>query len=378
MSSTPIIIGIHTVTSQPGSTATLCGGINGRISRVIWLSHSYNHVPDIFEAAADISPREIKAYRKFAFPAALGDPDHKPFFSVEDPTVWITSLGYQLFLLHDESEVFPSLWNAEDASARDLKAYRSYVPSVHEGAPEISSSLRLSQQLPTLPPPVSSPFPSDDVHDEQEDVARTVDDPEDPIAPQDINLEFDEKNILKGKRKRTQSTRAADATAAGPAKKTSRQRASYTIDHRRIQLRSTYLYAFLDTIKGFDYLAPEGFYDVIRAYGLPQSIIDLDRASQTDPHCWIRTYHGPTSPIVVSGVTKQGRPTSPLKAIYTTSLGHRYLNDIAASDTDSLVISTTNTLNADPHLPGDAMQVTVTMAEATDNSLGGLPPHSSM
>ncbi|KAJ6523961.1 hypothetical protein DFH09DRAFT_1096328 [Mycena vulgaris] len=62
-----------------------------------------------------------------AFPAALGDPDHKPFFSVEDPTVWITSLRYQLFLLHDDSEVFPSSWNAEDESARDLKAYRSYV-----------------------------------------------------------------------------------------------------------------------------------------------------------------------------------------------------------------------------------------------------------
>ncbi|KAJ6597808.1 hypothetical protein DFH09DRAFT_903739 [Mycena vulgaris] len=135
------------------------------------------------------------------------------------------------------------------------------------------------------------------------------------------------------------------------------------------------LMSFLAGIKGFDYLAPEGFYDAIRAYGLPQSIIDLDRALQTDPHCRIKTYHGPTSPIVVSGVTKQGGPKSPLKAIYTTSLGHRYLDDIAASDTAVLVISTTNALNADP---GDAMQVTATMAEATDDSLGGLPPHSSM
>ncbi|KAJ6560797.1 hypothetical protein DFH09DRAFT_1247832 [Mycena vulgaris] len=115
--------------------------------------------------------------------------------------------------------------------------------------------------------------------------------------------------------------------------------------------------SFLAGIKGFDYLAPEGFYDAIRAYGLPQSIIDLDRVSQTDPHCRIRTYHGPTSPIVVSSVTKQGGPTSPLKAIYTTSLGQRYLDDIAASDTAALVISTTNALNADP---GDAMQVTIT------------------
>ncbi|KAJ7168161.1 hypothetical protein C8R43DRAFT_877023, partial [Mycena crocata] len=37
-----------------------------------------------------------------------------------------------------------------------------------------------------------------------------------------------------------------------------------------------------DQKKGFDYLSPEGFYDALRAYGLPTSIIDLDRAAQTD------------------------------------------------------------------------------------------------
>ncbi|KAJ7868230.1 hypothetical protein B0H14DRAFT_3585894 [Mycena olivaceomarginata] len=73
-------------------------------------------------------------------------------------------------------------------------------------------------------------------------------------------------------------------------------------------------------------------------------------------------------PIVVSGVTKQGGPASPLKAIYTTSLGHRYLDDIAAQSPDSLRIATTNTLNADPHLPNDSYKVLVTMVEATDDS----------
>ncbi|KAJ7070327.1 hypothetical protein B0H15DRAFT_737458, partial [Mycena belliarum] len=121
-------------------------------------------------------------------------------------------------------------------------------------------------------------------------------------------------------------------------------------------------------MKGFDYLAPEGFYDAINAYGLPSSIIDIDRASQTDTQCRIRTFYGPTAPIVVSGVTKQGGPASPLKAIYTTSLGHRYLDDIAAMDTDGLVITTTNALNADPHLPDDSLRILVTMAEATDDS----------
>ncbi|KAJ7687241.1 hypothetical protein B0H17DRAFT_939568, partial [Mycena rosella] len=133
-------------------------------------------------------------------------------------------------------------------------------------------------------------------------------------------------------------------------------------------VQSRDLMSFLVGMKGFDYLAPEGFYDAVRAYGLPQSIIDLDLASQTGTECRIRTFYGPTSPIVVSGVTKQGGPASPLKAIYTTSLGHRYLDDIAAQHVDSLVITTANALSADPHLPNDSSQVVVTMVEATDDS----------
>jgi len=35
-----------------------------------------------------------------------------------------------------------------------------------------------------------------------------------------------------------------------------------------------------DQMKGFDYLAPQGFYDAIQAYGLPLAITDLDRAAQ--------------------------------------------------------------------------------------------------
>jgi hypothetical protein len=35
-----------------------------------------------------------------------------------------------------------------------------------------------------------------------------------------------------------------------------------------------------DQMKGFDYLSPEGFYDAIHAYGLSETIIDLDWAAQ--------------------------------------------------------------------------------------------------
>ncbi|KAJ7314774.1 hypothetical protein DFH08DRAFT_1040952 [Mycena albidolilacea] len=123
-----------------------------------------------------------------------------------------------------------------------------------------------------------------------------------------------------------------------------------------------------DQMKGFDYLAPEGCYDAVQAYGLPLPIIDLYHAAQLDTKCRIRTYFGPTSPIIVNGVTKQGGPASPLKAIYTTSLGHRFLDDVAAQDVDRLLITTSNALKADPHLRDDSLQVLVTMVEATDDS----------
>jgi hypothetical protein len=44
-----------------------------------------------------------------------------------------------------------------------------------------------------------------------------------------------------------------------------------------------------------------------------------------------------------------------------------YLDDIAAQSPDSLLITTTNTLNADPHPPNDYSKVLVTIVEATDN-----------
>src|SRR5258708_39371352 len=77
-----------------------------------------------------------------------------------------------------------------------------------------------------------------------------------------------------------------------------------------------------DQQKGFDFLAPSGFYDAVRAYGLPEEIISLDQSSQTDVQCMICTAYGDTNPIVINGVTKQGGPLSPFKSALTMSLGH--------------------------------------------------------
>ncbi|KAF8220715.1 hypothetical protein L208DRAFT_1176262, partial [Tricholoma matsutake] len=41
-----------------------------------------------------------------------------------------------------------------------------------------------------------------------------------------------------------------------------------------------------DQMKGFDYLAPQGFYDACTAYSLPSAIADLDRAAQSLTCCF--------------------------------------------------------------------------------------------
>lgn len=123
-----------------------------------------------------------------------------------------------------------------------------------------------------------------------------------------------------------------------------------------------------DQMKGFDYLSPDGFYDAINAYGLPSAIIDLDRASQTDTRCFIRTAYGITDPIVVSGVNKQGGPASPLKSVFTTSLGSYYLTDLLTCDEDALVITSSSAERNDPHNEDAASRLLVGMVEATDDS----------
>jgi len=123
-----------------------------------------------------------------------------------------------------------------------------------------------------------------------------------------------------------------------------------------------------DQMKGFDYLAPEGFHDAVRSYGLPQSIIDVDKAAQKDTKCFIRTAYGVTVPIVVSDVNKQGGPLSPIKSTFTTSLGHYYLNDLMANDPDALIVSSSARERNDPHLKDDGDHLTIAMVEATDDS----------
>ena len=111
-------------------------------------------------------------------------------------------------------------------------------------------------------------------------------------------------------------------------------------------------------------------YDAIQAYGLPQTIIDLDRAAQSSTKVYVQTAFRTAGPIVVNAVTKQGGPASPLKSTLTTSLGHRYLDDLARSEEGTLVLQTEAVREGkEPHGPDHQIRAQVTMVEATDDSM---------
>jgi hypothetical protein len=75
-----------------------------------------------------------------------------------------------------------------------------------------------SQELPLLPAPPLAPSPSP--AELEEPVKNPVDGgPDHIIAPRDIDLDLNERNIVSGKRQRTQSTCAADMAVSRPAKR---------------------------------------------------------------------------------------------------------------------------------------------------------------
>ncbi|KAK7036945.1 hypothetical protein R3P38DRAFT_3182952 [Favolaschia claudopus] len=90
----------------------------------------------MFEPANDFTLSEIKDYRSFAFTEAIGNPQHDPFFSVEDAPAWITSHGYQLFALQAGTGN-TTLWDPEDVSTKELKAFRNQAG--HHLAPPLQS-----------------------------------------------------------------------------------------------------------------------------------------------------------------------------------------------------------------------------------------------
>ena len=121
--------------------------------------------------------------------------------------------------------------------------------------------------------------------------------------------------------------------------------------------------------KGFDMLKPQGFYDVIEAYGLPNTIIDLNRSSQENIPYHIKTAHGFTDPFIVNGVTKQGGSLSLLKCTLTTSMCNWWISDCKMEFPGSISITSHLGHKQSPHTPLDHTQLDLCMIEAMDDSL---------
>ncbi|KAI0372496.1 hypothetical protein BV20DRAFT_925147, partial [Pilatotrama ljubarskyi] len=132
------------------------------------------------------------------------------------------------------------------------------------------------------------------------------------------------------------------------------------------------LLSFLSQRKGFDRLEPEGFYDAVHAYGLPQTLIDLDKSAQDRVSYQVKTAYGLTEPFIVSGVTQQGGPFSPLKSTLTTSMVNHWLNDVLAPE-DCLTFASRQSKLGKPHVPDDELHLQTRMVEAMDDSILLMP-----
>ncbi|KAJ7321605.1 hypothetical protein DFH08DRAFT_818465 [Mycena albidolilacea] len=122
--------------------------------------------------------------------------------------------GPALFLDSNSANT-ANTWNvvADTASAADHHHQLGYIGPAYR---ENWNLGRASQELPPLPPPHVTPSPSPS---KPEELIPNAEGSDEMIAPQNIDLSFSEHNILVGKRRRTQSTRAADAAEARPIKK---------------------------------------------------------------------------------------------------------------------------------------------------------------
>jgi hypothetical protein len=99
-----------------------------------------------------------------------------------------------------------------------------------------------------------------------------------------------------------------------------------------------------------------------------QRKLSLDMAAHNQIRCFIHTAYGATAPITVSGVSKQGGPASPLKSMFTTSMGHYYLQDCLKTDEDALIITSSSNERGDPHFKNADIKLQVAMVEATDDT----------
>lgn len=104
-------------------------------------------------------------------------------------------------------------------------------------------------------------------------------------------------------------------------------------------------------MKGFDFLSPEGVYDAIRAYGLPESIIALNKSALAANPCIPKTAYGPAERFITDNLTRQGGSISPLVSVLTTSLLHQWVDDSTKHLDGQVKLTTLNHRNPSSTFP---------------------------
>lgn len=119
-----------------------------------------------------------------------------------------------------------------------------------------------------------------------------------------------------------------------------------------------------DHTKGFDFLDPAGFEDVVRAYGLPPQLVEFERARAAHVSLMVKTQDGFADAFHTDGQLKQGDSASPIKYTLTMSLLHHWLMD------EQHLIPRLVTVNHDArHVPADAAELILLSVEAMDDSI---------
>lgn len=146
--------------------------------------------------------------------------------------------------------------------------------------------------------------------------------------------------------------------------------------HIAADLAGTTIYGIKrDHTKGFDLFHQSGFADAIDFYGLPETMLDFERARTSKAYLRIKSQDGiGKRDIVTSGQTKQGDAASPIK--YTLAMGmlHHWLGTGGRLRAQNIAHVRTRNLQADVrHTAEDGAPLALLCVEAMDDSIWFAP-----
>ena len=123
-----------------------------------------------------------------------------------------------------------------------------------------------------------------------------------------------------------------------------------------------------DHIKGFDNLSATAFPDVVAFFGLPEALLDFEKARSEAVSLRVKSQDGVGAPFYTHGQTKQGDSSSPIKYTLTMAMLHHWLLEKLAP-ADIPLLRTPNATSGTPHTAADRLDIKLLSVEAMDDSI---------